>query len=288
MESETEFNYELEIYYPEKKDVIRFIENMHKFRNLKKLILYYNNLNDTLLITSINDTITEIYINECYLYKLPKLPHNLITLNCETNLLSELPELPLTLQFLICNNNKLTKLPNLPASLIYFSCGNNLLTEIPYLHSPILHTLYIYANFITKLVNIPKSVLYFNCANNYISELPDLPSNLLCFDCSNNYLKELPYLPTNLFYFQRFNNPLIDYYYDPLQNGLDYLFSDNQSNLINYINNVIIRKKTISRIKEMKYELLEKSAKIMLHPKRILKLLNNNEISFLDSSFENL
>ena len=182
MESEREFDYDLEIYYPEKKDVLRFIENMNKFRNLKKLILYYNNFNDSLLLTTLNDTITEIYINECYLYKLPKLPDNLITLNCETNLLSELPELPLTLQFLICNNNKLTKLPNLPASLIYFSCGNNLLTEIPYLHSPLLHTFYIQVNFITKLENIPKSVLYFNCSNNHspiISQLIDPNSNTL-------------------------------------------------------------------------------------------------------------
>ncbi len=287
MENEFEFNYNLETYYPEKNDVIKFLDNIHKFKKLKKVILYYNNFNDILLNYQLNDTITEIYINACYLTKLPKLPVNLRTLNCEANVLSELPELPSTLQFLICNMNKIIKLPNLPNGLILLNCGNNLLSEIPEIKDTMLETLYIHSNFITTITKIPKSVLYFNCAYNYISILPDLPSNLLCFDCSNNYLKELPYLPSSLFYFQRFNNPLNGYYYDPMEGGLDYQITE-LSNLIKYINTVIIKNKTVSRNKEIKYELLELSARITMNPKRILKLLNNNEISFLDNSFDHI
>ncbi len=284
-----EFNYEIETYYPEKKDVIKFLENINKFTKLKKMILYYNNFNfnDILLLNGFTNTITEIYINACYLHKLPSLPVNLITLNCEANILSELPELPSTLQFLICNMNKITKLPKLPNGLIYLNCANNLLTEIPDIKDIRLETLYIYNNFITHIEKIPNSVSYFNCSYNYISNLPELPSNLLCFDCSNNYLKELPYLPSSLFYFQRFNNPLTDYYYDPMENGLDQQINE-LSHLISHINTIIIKNKTISRNKEIKYELLEISAKIMLNPKRVLKLLNNNEISFFDNSFSHI
>jgi hypothetical protein len=285
--TEFNFNYEIETYCPENKDVIKFLENIHKFKKLKKIILIYKNFNDILLSSGFTNTLTEIYINSCYLHKLPQLPVNLITLNCEANLLTELPELPLTLEFLICDINKITKLPKLPNSLFYLNCSHNLLTELPDIRETRLETLYIHTNFITKIDKIPKTIFYFNCSYNYISVLPDLPSNLICFDCSNNYLTELPYLPTSLFYFQRFNNPLTDYYYDPIENGIDIQITE-LNKLIEYINYIIIKKKSISRNKEIKNELLEISAKITMNPKRILKLLNNNELSFYDNSFSHI
>ena len=49
-----------------------------------------------------------------------------------------------------------------------------------------------------------------------------------------------------------------------------------------------IKKKTNDRMKIIRYDLLDQSARIVMNPKRISRLIENGEISFYDGSMDNL
>ena len=153
-----------------------------------------------------------------------------------------------------CNNCNLTELPDFPDSLIHLYCANNNLTKIPNLPNLLTH-LWISDNNLTELPKLPKSLIYLYCSNNNLIELPDLPKSLNQFECLNN---------NNL----NLNYPNLE------------IKTINKTNLKNRI---IKRMKLLNRTL-----LLEQSAKIIMNPKRIQRLLDNKEINFFDGSFDNL
>ena len=63
---------------------------------------------------------------------LPRLPNELIELDCSNNLLRRLPDLPPNLKILRCYNNILIELPNkLPKTLKYINCCDNRIEYLP-------------------------------------------------------------------------------------------------------------------------------------------------------------
>ena len=101
--------------------------------------------------------------------RLPPLPPNLLSLNCQYNQLTELPELPPMLRELNCQHNQLTHLPPLPVGLTILFCGMNQLTELP---------------------TLPPHLLHLSCYENPIKRLPSLHS-LHLLDCHDTQLQEL-------------------------------------------------------------------------------------------------
>ena len=108
---------------------IKSLPDLTKFKNLKKLYCYDNQLTS-----------------------LPTLPQNLEILHCFCNQLTYLPTLPQNLEILYCDNNQLTYLPTLPQNLEKLHCFDNKLTSLPTLPQNIIE-LYCHDNPIFKIVN---------------------------------------------------------------------------------------------------------------------------------------
>ena len=203
---------------------------------------------------------TKLEVFKCYnhnLTELPNLPNSLIELYCSTNELTELPDLPNSLIYLECYYNNLTELPILPNTLIYLNCHHNNLTELP---------------------NLPNLLEHLNCSYNNLTELLNLPNLLKFLMCNNNNLTELPNLPNSLTWL---------YCKEYCKDNKLYLTYPNLEiktiNETNFKNRIIKRMKLLNRTL-----LLEHSAMISMNPKRIKRLLDNNEIDFFDGSFDNL
>jgi hypothetical protein len=133
---------------------ITSLPDLTRFKNLKKLICYKNNLT-------------------C----LPPLPQNLQELYCSKNKLTCLPPLPPNLQELSCSNNKLTCLPPLPPNLETLSCFSNKLTCLPTCLPtlpPNLKILYCHDNPIWEIVNNGNSFFQIKKNIQILNNLRDL------------------------------------------------------------------------------------------------------------------
>ena len=199
---------------------------------------------------------------------------NLLDYNNETKniILSNLKNYK-KLKIFYCNNCHLDKLPNLPNSLVYLYCGYNNLIKLPNLPNS-LKILFCCYNNLIELDNLPNSLIILGCSYNNLTELPDLPNTLEDLYCHNNNLTKLPDLPYILTYFDFANN------------SLHLTYRDLKIKTINQTNT---KNKAIKKMKLLDRNLLlEHSAVISMNPKRIQRLLDNLEIDFFDSSFDNL
>jgi len=193
----------------------------------------------------------------CGLTELPELPKTLIKLYCWKNNLMKLPKLPDSLKYLDCSYNNLTELPDLPHLLIELHCDDNNLTELPKLPNSLINSLIDLGfgnNNLTKIPDLSKfiSLNYLFVPNNNLTELSDLPISLTELICFNNNLT--------------YSN-----------------FEIKTINETNSKNRIIKRMQLLNRTL-----LLEQSAVITMNPKRIERLLDNNEINFFDGSFDTL
>jgi Leucine-rich repeat (LRR) protein len=128
---------------------ITSLPDLTRFKNLKKLICYKNNLTCLPLLPQ---NLQELYCSHNKLTCLPTLPPNLKELDCSYNQLTCLHPLPQNLQEFSCSKNKLTCLPTLPPNLKELDCFSNKLTCLPTL-PPNLQTLYCYDIPIWEIVN---------------------------------------------------------------------------------------------------------------------------------------
>jgi Leucine-rich repeat (LRR) protein len=99
--------------------------NINTYIKGNKLILNHKSVER---IDFFPDHLLEIDLNENKLYRLPKLPENLVRLNCGNNFLTEIPD---TLKWLYCYNNDITELPILPINLIWLDVSGNRLKNYP-------------------------------------------------------------------------------------------------------------------------------------------------------------
>jgi Leucine-rich repeat (LRR) protein len=139
---------------------LTFIPDLSRFKKLKKLICFGNEL------TSLPELPSSLEVLECYnnkLFSLPKLPSTLKVLECCNNNLTSLPALPFTLEKLCCDRNKLTYLPALPPNLQILWCCFNKLTYLPNIpnelrqvawHSNPIYSILFYNRFIPFKDNI--------------------------------------------------------------------------------------------------------------------------------------
>ena len=247
--------------------------------NIQKITL--NNIyNENLRIFIINNlsryhSLTELNCHQCFLKEIPELPETLIYFNCNYNSLTKLPKLPDTLINLICSNNSLIKLPELPDTLINLYCNGNKLVKLPILPKKLID-LCCSINNLIYLPALPNSLIKLNCCFNTLTELPHLPKSLIELKCNDNSLTELPDLPylIDLIKLKIENNPLI---YSNFPNILitNYIFK------VNFINKIIFNKKNLERMELLNKELLiQHSQTINLTPKRIQRLIKNDEIKY--------
>ncbi len=103
------------------------------------------------------------------LEELPRLPSNLIKLNCSSNKLTILRELPEGLQYLNCSRNQIYLIEEFPINCKYIDCSFNRLKSLPDL--PIDCTyLNISHNLFNRLPQLPDTIEYLNYFNNNISD----------------------------------------------------------------------------------------------------------------------
>ena len=214
------------------------------------LKLYTKETRNEILLNLMNYTkLIDFYCNNCDLSKLPNLPNSL------TNL--------------FCYNNNLTKLPNLPDSLTHLFCYNNNLIELP---------------------EIPNSLNHLFCYNNNLTYLPDLPNSLQRLACTYNKLNTTYF--KNTIYDEVLEQDEEEETYDPETEKYVFYYefsSLNPLKKIKIINEINSKYRTQKRLKVLNRTLLlEHSARICLNPKRIKRLLDNNEINFFDGSFDML
>lgn len=138
-------------------------------------------------LNSLPEDIETIDISAKNITYLPSLKrfHNLKTLYCDHNKLTQLPELNSSLIKLSCYNNQLTQLPELNNALKILSCEHNLLTQLPKLNSS-LKKLYCHHNKLTQLPELNSSLIELWCSSNLLTQMPELNSSLAYLYCQNN------------------------------------------------------------------------------------------------------
>lgn len=154
------------------------------------------------------------------------------------------------------------------------------LTELPYIGDCIkLKKLLCYGNCLEYLpIPLPSNIDYIDCGKNKLKELPrKLPSSLRHLYCDNNQLQYLPILPITLQFSSISNNPFYEY----LGSQYNRIFIKKNNILrqfrLNYyslkygwrIFFYILRR----RMSKYKKELLEMSARVIMNPNRIMRLL---------------
>ena len=156
-------------------------------------------------------------------------------------------------------HNRISEINNLPSSLIGLFCNSNRIRYITYL---------------------PYRLRRLFCNNNRLNSLPDLPYLMDVIWCNDNFFHSLPYLPHSLTYL--FCNyipniyPYINFYAINIVNQLRFNYYS-----IKYGHKLffyVLRK----RMQKNKRELLEISAKMVLHPNRIAKILEKGYHSIED------
>ena len=201
------------------------------------------------------------------------IPMNVVKL-CFTNLkLRELPDLTRFrhLRVIYCSHNRLTSIDNLPNNIEYIFCSNNQITcinNLPFW----LAGLFCNNNKIRYIKELPPYLMRLFCSKNRLTSLPDLPFLFEVLMCHHNPLHSLPYLPYTI----------VKLYCEIMPE----IYPDRTLYTINVINNFRSNYFTLKyghkllfhlikkRMNKMKYELIESGAKIMMHPDRISRLIN--------------
>ena len=260
------------------KDFI--FKNIEKYHNLK--ILRCNNKNLTELPEPLPKTLKQLDCANNFIKVLPILPESLIELDCSHNPLIEAPILPenllyLTFSSINCGDENLNIFPKLPPNLRLLECAGNNLIKFPQDLPNNLSDFGCSYNKLVYLPTLPQSLRVINCFHNLLVELPELPYNLKVLTCNYNKLSVLPDFP-ELFEDENLGCT---------KNAkLKYIYPDFKIQTINETN---LKTKIIKRMKLLNRTLLlEHSARICLNPKRIERLLENNEIDFFDDSFSQI
>jgi Leucine-rich repeat (LRR) protein len=175
---------------------------------------------------------------------------------CCFNRIGFLPFLPESLVSLYCSGNAILFLPRLPTNLKYLVANSNDITEFP--------------------KHLPPHLECLNICNNHIRELPvQLPTSLKILHCVNNNLSRLPMLHEGLNVTCSENN--LHLYYPTLSQHDNHIIKIEPINVINRFRNSYYYNK-------WKWTFLEIYAKRKMHPNRISKLLENQNIHELDTN----
>jgi len=202
------------------------------------------------------------------------IPTNIVKLSFTNLKLLVLPNLHrfTQLRVLYCSHNRLTSIDNLPDNIEYIFCSNNQITcinNLPYW----LTGLFCNNNKIRYIKELPPYLMRLFCNKNQLTSIPDLPFLFEVLMCYNNPLHSLPYLPYSLVRLSCKNMPII--------------YPNRALYTINVINNFRYNYYTLkyghkmlfylikNRMNKIKYELLETGAKIIMHPTRVLRLIDS-------------
>ena len=153
------------------------------------------------------------------------------------------------------SNNNLESLCNLPETIEYLDISNNQ---------------------IRKIVRLPRSLTQFICSNNHLYELPYIPDTVERLRIENNFIKNLVNFPLHLKFFHCHHNNLPEHI-------MKYLINNKKNLLtIGFIgaNTLLNIDKSKANIELIKKELMLNRDIICMHPNRVARLLDNNEISF--------
>ena len=158
------------------------------------------------------------------------------------------------------------------------------LNELPYLDDCInLGVLMLDNNSLTRLPYLMKTIYYLCCSNNKLREIPPLPDSLVHLYCENNDIFVLPFITDILYknlYLVVFNNPICNYIFDGYKirtNKINKLYKFRYNYYLRKYGKWIFYYLLKKRMMKIKQELLETSAKIMMNPKRIKRLLEMDE-----------
>ncbi len=130
--------------------------------------------------------------------KIAKIQNNSDGYLTLTNLnLTTLPHIPYNTNVITLNiqSNKLTDLASIPTTVVELNASNNLLTSLPPLPCP-LKKLYVINNKLTSLPRLPEGIETIWAANNQLKQIPRLPKSIvrtgynLPIDFDKNSLEE--------------------------------------------------------------------------------------------------
>jgi hypothetical protein len=176
--------------------------------------------NNSIVFTTLPDSLKDLACINCSLNSLPDLPSSLLRLKCDGNHLTNLPNLPLGLQYLHCSGNfSLTSLPKLPPRLKILDYNSTSIRNVNFFPDSLsdincsftgtdslyqlpasLVYLTVDRNKLKYLPQLPQSLQYLNCASNELRGLPVLPRSLISLDCQVNEITSLPHCYENLRY----------------------------------------------------------------------------------------
>jgi hypothetical protein len=240
-----------------------------------------------------------------------KLPLSLKYFYCHSNMLECITKgLPSNLRDFVCHKNRFVELPECNSCLSILKCHDNQLMQLPKLDHTHLRVLYCNSNNLTFLPLLPECLNILSCGNNLLLEnlqikLPSQLETLRCNGCKN--LIRLPEFPKHLTLLDisgceklqcipSFHLDWLDENDFIVRGEVPSIYVDNSVKTINGVNQFrqlyfvgkfgkrIFFSLLTRRMLKMKKELLETSARIVLSPKRLSKLLENKNI--FDENFE--
>jgi hypothetical protein len=194
----------------------------------------------------------------------------------------------------IAENYSVTKVPDLSRMIALTElriCGHNKLTTglecIPKTVTHLFLNTTGFANVseLGKMLNL-REIYLSQCAN--IRELPDISklTELKYLGLSQTNLQRIPKLPPNL---SQIKIPIVKNFFTPQEIAL-YINQNNQANRCVWldlnkfigtpIHEFIWRSEWIHNFYQIREELLEQAAKISMHPNRIARLLESEEMEF--------
>lgn len=262
------------IYSREKKEILlnNFDDLHHYYSTIVELDCRYNELIEipSLLLCK------KLKILKCSYNKLltlPELPKNIEYIDCGHNNISLLSLFMnhTKLKYLNCSYNNISSL-NIPDYLEYLICNNNIIRNLP-TNLNNIKEINCSCNIITSIFINSNSILELYCNFNYLNKLNITSNKLKVLSCISNKLTDIN-IKYNISQLYCEHNPLLYNEYNSYHiiriNKFRYFYYSEKYKYKIFLG--LIKKRHI----KYKYELLEKSAIIMLNPKRIKYLLDLN------------
>jgi Leucine-rich repeat (LRR) protein len=249
--------------------------------------------NKIIKIHCLNEKLIVLACQHNKLTSLPELPHGLKSLLCGYNMLTSIPKLNDELTLLSCSHNNIEQLPPLNDKLKELFCSFNQLTKLPSLNNIIeLDCGHNKLSEIPKLTNNGLLGIYMQCMNNNIHWIPEhmLNNEKINFEFQNNFDDDDEYIISCLVNVnQRVGHVFIDISESPLCKLL-YIKKARYAIIRNsYFKSLIIKSAhVINRFRHLYYSIrfkkqfrkwyyervVEPKIKIMYHPSKLIKLMN--------------